>query len=115
MSKSPGRPAPSHLAEDADPTLPVPDCPGWKLGQLLRYVGGCHRWIETTVRTRADRLVAHRGRVVTQFANRLPPVCGARIVSAARHSATRIACTAGNCGGIVPSARGIVATGICSK
>jgi uncharacterized protein (TIGR03083 family) len=37
----------------ADMTAPVLSCPGWNLGQLLRHVGGDHRWAEEIVRTRA--------------------------------------------------------------
>lgn len=37
----------------ADLALPVPACPGWSLGDLLRHVGGAHRWAERIVRTRA--------------------------------------------------------------
>lgn len=37
----------------ADLTAPVLTCPGWNLGQLLRHVGGDHRWAEEIVRTRA--------------------------------------------------------------
>ncbi|MFC8830203.1 maleylpyruvate isomerase family mycothiol-dependent enzyme [Streptomyces sp. NPDC057137] len=37
----------------ADLTAPVPTCPGWSLGQLLRHVGGTHHWAEIVVRTRA--------------------------------------------------------------
>lgn len=37
----------------ADPTAPVPTCPGWHLGRLLRHVGGNHRWAYDIVRTRA--------------------------------------------------------------
>ncbi|MEU9659097.1 maleylpyruvate isomerase family mycothiol-dependent enzyme [Streptomyces chartreusis] len=37
----------------ADLTAPVVTCPGWNLGQLLRHVGGDHRWAEEIVRTRA--------------------------------------------------------------
>ncbi|KUM68184.1 maleylpyruvate isomerase family mycothiol-dependent enzyme [Streptomyces curacoi] len=37
----------------ADMTTPVSSCPGWNLGQLLRHVGGDHRWAEEIVRTRA--------------------------------------------------------------
>ncbi|MFC5216498.1 maleylpyruvate isomerase family mycothiol-dependent enzyme [Streptomyces coerulescens] len=37
----------------ADLTTPVVTCPGWNLGQLLRHVGGDHRWAEEIVRTRA--------------------------------------------------------------
>ena len=41
--------------KDADLTAPVPSCPGWNLGQLLRHLGGAHRWAETIVRTRATQ------------------------------------------------------------
>jgi len=27
----------------ADLTTPVPSCPGWNVGQLLRHLGGAHR------------------------------------------------------------------------
>ncbi|TQJ92041.1 uncharacterized protein (TIGR03083 family) [Streptomyces sp. SLBN-31] len=37
----------------ADTGIPVPTCPGWDLGRLLRHVGGDHRWAEEIVRTRA--------------------------------------------------------------
>jgi uncharacterized protein (TIGR03083 family) len=39
--------------EGADLTAPVPSCPDWNLGQLLRHLGGGHRWVETIARTRA--------------------------------------------------------------
>ncbi|MGW2326678.1 maleylpyruvate isomerase family mycothiol-dependent enzyme [Streptomyces sp. NPDC001700] len=42
----------AHLA-GADPTTPVPTCPAWNLGQLVRHLGGAHGWAETAVRTRA--------------------------------------------------------------
>lgn len=37
----------------ADLRAPVPSCPGWTLGMLLRHIGGGHRWVEEVVRTRA--------------------------------------------------------------
>jgi uncharacterized protein (TIGR03083 family) len=37
----------------ADMTITVPTCPEWNVGQLLRHVGGAHRSIERTVRTRS--------------------------------------------------------------
>ncbi|MEV8633666.1 maleylpyruvate isomerase family mycothiol-dependent enzyme [Streptosporangium sp. NPDC051023] len=37
----------------ADLTAPVPSCPDWNLGQLLRHIGYGHRWAEEIVRTRA--------------------------------------------------------------
>ncbi|WBB70845.1 maleylpyruvate isomerase family mycothiol-dependent enzyme [Micromonospora sp. WMMD812] len=42
----------AHLA-GADPRTPVPSCPGWTVGQLVRHVGAGHRWAEEIVRTRA--------------------------------------------------------------
>lgn len=39
--------------EGADLTVPVPSCPGWNVGQLLRHLGGGQRWAATIVRTRA--------------------------------------------------------------
>lgn len=42
----------SHV-RGADMTAPVLSCPGWNLGQLLRHVGGDHRWAEELVRTRS--------------------------------------------------------------
>ncbi len=41
--------------KDADMTSPVSSCPDWNLGQLLRHVGGGHRWVEAIVRTRATQ------------------------------------------------------------
>ncbi|WP_455356100.1 maleylpyruvate isomerase family mycothiol-dependent enzyme [Streptomyces sp. SYSU K217416] len=38
---------------DADLSVTVPTCPDWTLGHLARHVGGAHRWVESTVRTRA--------------------------------------------------------------
>ncbi|UQI45250.1 maleylpyruvate isomerase family mycothiol-dependent enzyme [Streptomyces sp. HU2014] len=46
----------SHLS-GADPASPVPSCPGWDLGRLLRHLGATHRWAATVVRTRATRPV----------------------------------------------------------
>ncbi|MEU3711555.1 maleylpyruvate isomerase family mycothiol-dependent enzyme [Streptomyces catenulae] len=45
------------LVEAADALTPVPGCPGWHLGQLVRHVGGAHRWVEEIIRTRATREV----------------------------------------------------------
>ena len=35
----------------ADLAAPVPTCAGWSLGDLLRHLGGAHRWAEEIVRT----------------------------------------------------------------
>ncbi|MFE9689469.1 maleylpyruvate isomerase family mycothiol-dependent enzyme [Micromonospora sp. NPDC005806] len=42
----------SHL-DGADLTRPVPSCPGWNVGQLVRHLGGGQRWAAEVVRTRA--------------------------------------------------------------
>ena len=39
--------------EGADLTVPVPSCPGWNVGQLLRHLGGAQRWAEAIVSSRA--------------------------------------------------------------
>ncbi|MGY0057364.1 maleylpyruvate isomerase family mycothiol-dependent enzyme [Streptomyces sp. LZ34] len=41
------------IVKGADLTAPVPSCPGWNVGQLLRHLGGGQRWAAETVRTRA--------------------------------------------------------------
>jgi uncharacterized protein (TIGR03083 family) len=41
--------------DGADLTVPVPSCPGWNTGQLLRHIGGVQRWADGIVRTRAVR------------------------------------------------------------
>lgn len=43
----------SGLPAGADLRAPVPSCPGWTLGALLRHIGGGHRWAAEVVRTRA--------------------------------------------------------------
>ncbi|MFK0293385.1 maleylpyruvate isomerase N-terminal domain-containing protein [Streptomyces sp. NPDC090442] len=43
----------STRLSDADLTAPVPTCPGWTLAQLVRHLGGAHRWVDTIIRTRA--------------------------------------------------------------
>jgi uncharacterized protein (TIGR03083 family) len=40
--------------EGADLKVPVPSCPGWNAGELLRHLGGGLRWAEEVVRTRAS-------------------------------------------------------------
>lgn len=46
----------SHI-EGADLTTPVPSCPDWNLRQLLRHLGGAHRWTEETIRTRSTEFI----------------------------------------------------------
>ena len=44
----------TSAVQGADMTIPVPSCPDWNLGQLLRHLGGVHRWGATIVSTRAE-------------------------------------------------------------
>lgn len=39
-------------AARADPDAPVPTCPDWGVRDLIRHVGGVHRWAATVVRER---------------------------------------------------------------
>ncbi|MEU8822192.1 maleylpyruvate isomerase family mycothiol-dependent enzyme [Streptomyces sp. NPDC048636] len=47
-----------QCARDADLNAPVPSCPEWTLGQLLRHVNGAHRWAEEAVRSRSTEPVS---------------------------------------------------------
>lgn len=38
-----------------DMTVPVPSCPGWNVGQLVRHLGGGQRWAATIVGTKATQ------------------------------------------------------------
>ncbi|MFF0344845.1 maleylpyruvate isomerase family mycothiol-dependent enzyme [Kribbella sp. NPDC004875] len=40
-----------HLTTGADLGTPVPSCPGWNVGQLVRHVGGAHREAIVVART----------------------------------------------------------------
>lgn len=51
----------------ADLSTPVPSCPDWNLGQLLRHLGGVHRWAEATVRARATEPVPEADFDVREF------------------------------------------------
>lgn len=42
------------LVADADPSTPVPTCPGWNLGQLCRHIGRGDRWAGQIVGDRMD-------------------------------------------------------------
>jgi uncharacterized protein (TIGR03083 family) len=41
----------TDLLRGSDLTTPVPDCPGWDLGDLARHLGGVHRWAHGIVTT----------------------------------------------------------------
>lgn len=46
-----------ETARGADEGRTVPSCPDWTLRDLLEHVGRAHRWVELTVRERADEEV----------------------------------------------------------
>jgi uncharacterized protein (TIGR03083 family) len=41
------------VVREADPATPVPTCPGWTVGALVRHLAGGQRWATTLVATRA--------------------------------------------------------------
>lgn len=41
----------------ADLSTPVPWCPGWTIGNVVRHVGGGHRWAAEIVRSRAKEFL----------------------------------------------------------
>lgn len=43
------------VVRDADPAGPVPTCPDWTLGDLVRHTGVIHRWAAAMVRDLAPR------------------------------------------------------------
>ncbi|HZE41478.1 MAG TPA: maleylpyruvate isomerase family mycothiol-dependent enzyme [Stackebrandtia sp.] len=47
----------THDVSGADLRAPVPSCPDWTLGMLLRHIGFGHRWAEETVRTRSVEML----------------------------------------------------------
>lgn len=48
------------LVGSADPSTPVPTCPGWSLQQLFRHVGRGDRWSAQIVADRMDRYLDPR-------------------------------------------------------
>ncbi|MGO4757183.1 maleylpyruvate isomerase N-terminal domain-containing protein, partial [Streptomyces sp. 2MCAF27] len=65
------------LIKDADLTAPVPSCPGWNVGQLLRHLGGAQRWGAEIVRTRATGpLPDDHFRDLSPYAREDPAVLG---------------------------------------
>ena len=72
--------------KDADLTRRVPSCPDWNAGQLVRHLGGAHRWAETVVRTRPADL-GPESEVgpgdVTRYANEEPEVVTPWLVAGA--------------------------------
>jgi uncharacterized protein (TIGR03083 family) len=67
----------STSLKDADLTVPVPSCPGWTAGQLVRHLGDAQRWAETTVRTRAaGPLLVEHSRGLPAAAHDDPAILG---------------------------------------
>ena len=58
----------------ADLTVPVPSCPGWNVGQLLRHLGGVQRWATEVVRARAMREFSEDFRDLSALASEDPAV-----------------------------------------
>ncbi len=51
------------FAQDArgvDPATPVPTCPPWDLGELLKHLGAIHRWAGQMVRDTAQQRLSFR-------------------------------------------------------
>jgi uncharacterized protein (TIGR03083 family) len=48
------------LIRDADPSTPVPTCPGWSLEQLFRHVGRGDRWAAQIVAEKRDQFLDPR-------------------------------------------------------
>jgi uncharacterized protein (TIGR03083 family) len=66
----------TSVIQGADMTVPVPSCPGWNVGQLVRHLGGVHRWATTIVNTRATELVQAQAPDYSVYASEDPAVVG---------------------------------------
>ena len=60
----------------ADLTVPVPSCPGWNAGQLLRHLGGAQRWATTVVQARTMQEFPEDFRDLSAFTDEDPAVVG---------------------------------------
>jgi uncharacterized protein (TIGR03083 family) len=60
----------------ADLTVPVPSCPGWNVGQLLRHLGGSQRWATAIVQARAARELPEDFRDLSAYTHEDPAVVG---------------------------------------
>jgi uncharacterized protein (TIGR03083 family) len=70
--------------ENADLRVPVPSCPGWNVGQLLRHLGGAQRWAETAVGIRATQpLPDEHFRDLSAYTDEAPAVVGPWLVEGA--------------------------------
>lgn len=74
--------------EGADLTVPVPSCPGWNAGQLLRHLGGGQRWAEAMVRSRASEpLPDDHFQDLSAYTNEDPATVGPWLVEGAEQLA----------------------------
>jgi uncharacterized protein (TIGR03083 family) len=48
------------VAARTDPGTPIPTCPQWRMRDLLRHIGGVHRWATVVVAERRTQPVAER-------------------------------------------------------
>lgn len=65
-------------------TVPVPSCPGWNVGQLLRHLGGGQRWADEIIRTRATKPVSDKHfRDLSAYTDEDPAVLGPWLIEAA--------------------------------
>ena len=60
----------------ADLTVPVPSCPAWNVGQLVRHLGGAQRWAAEIVRARAAGPVPGDFGDLSAYAREDPAVVG---------------------------------------
>ncbi len=69
--------------QNADMTVTVPSCPDWDVSQLLRHVGGAHRWATQVIRTRATEPVQEQFRDFPAGASEDPAVIGSWLAEGA--------------------------------
>jgi uncharacterized protein (TIGR03083 family) len=50
----------ADLIRGANPTTPVPTCPDWTLADLVKHLGGVHRWAGRMVREQAPARIPSR-------------------------------------------------------
>jgi uncharacterized protein (TIGR03083 family) len=75
----------------ADLSRPVPSCPGWNVGQLLRHLGGAQRWAAEMVRTRAsERLPDEHVRDLSAYAREDSVVVGPWLAAGATELANAL-------------------------
>lgn len=62
--------------DGADLTVPVPSCPGWNAGQLVRHLGGAQRWATEAVTRRVTEVLPEDFRDLSAYASEDPAVVG---------------------------------------